>query len=126
MASSGSSSAASVVPEPIRSRFNEVNGLTDQALVLQEEGQFAAARPLLERAMASSSCALIEADELIARAFELQKRGELSKALACFQRALDVCDTNGMLFQVQGEYAKAWPLWERALAICGDFAGRRS
>ena len=111
--------------------------LNNLALLLQAQGELAAARPLHERALAIREKVLgpehpDTAMSLNNLAVLLQAQGELAAARPLFERALAIREKvlgpehpdtakslNNLagLLQAQGELAAARPLFERALAI---------
>ena len=112
--------------------------LSATAAILQRLGEYAAARPLYERALAIRERTLgpdhpDTATSLNNLALLLYQQGEYAAARPLYERALAICERTlgpdhpatatilnnlaGLLSE-QGEYAAARLLYERALAIC--------
>ena len=111
--------------------------LNNLAFLLQAQGDYAAARPLYERALQVAEQALgpahpSTANSLNNLAFLLQAQGDYAAARPLYERALTIYEQalgpahpdtarslNNLAFllQAQGDYAAARPLYERALTI---------
>ena len=124
----------------IRDTATSLNNL---ALLLQDQGDLAGARPLYERALAIREKVLgaehpDTATSLSNLAILLQAQGDLAAARPLYERALAIrekvlgpehpdtatsLNNLASLLQAQGDLAGARPLYERALAICEKVLG---
>ncbi len=117
--------------------------LNNLALLLAAQGDYAAARPLLERTLAIQEAALgpthpDTADSLNSLAGLLDTQGDPAAARPLYERALAIYEATlgpthpttatslnnlAALLHTQGDYAAARPLYERALAIMEQALG---
>ena len=111
--------------------------LTNLAYLLEAQGDYAAARPLFERALAIREATLgphhpTTAQSLNNLAYLLEAQGDYAAARPLFERALAIREATlgphhpdtalslnnlAALLDTQGDYVAARPLYERALAI---------
>jgi tetratricopeptide (TPR) repeat protein len=120
-----------------RAAFLAARDSNEQAESLQDQGQYAAAQPLFEKALAVRRRLFSDDHPLTAEssnnlATNLNDQGKYAQAQALHQKALEIfhrlfaddhpntaISSNNLAYnlQAQGKYSQAQPLYEKALAI---------
>jgi CHAT domain-containing protein/F0F1-type ATP synthase beta subunit len=124
--------------------LEEAERLSEQAVQLYQQGQYAAAIPLAERALAIREKVLGEEHSLVATSLNnlallYQAQGNYSQAEPLYQRSLAIYEkvlgkehslvatslnNLALLYQAQGNYSQAEPLYQRSLAIYEKVLGK--
>ena len=132
--------ARRVAPMPNEDRvaYQSARTMTEQARILNAQGKYAAAQPLLEKALKIRRRLLTDDHPDTAYSYNelagnLHEQREYAAAQPLFEKALEIRrrvltddhpDTAGSYHNVaynlhyRGKYAQAQPLYEKALAIC--------
>ena len=108
--------------------------LNNRALLYHEQGEYADAEPLYQRALAIREKALGPEHPQVAQTLNnlaglYREQGKYAKAEPLYQRSLDILEVAAnlndlaLLYHNQGKYAEAEPLYQRALVIAEKTMG---